>query len=262
MTALIVLCGGLGSRLGPTGRTRQKTMHPVAGTPLLEHVLTQACPALPAPAPIRLLTGHRAVDVENAVPGWQQRIDPRIRAVPESEPGAAGVLHLADRLPPPVLIIAGNVLIPYTRLLPLLLAQWTRDRRPIAVGSRQWRTESHHTLTPSGDTVASWHRTPYRDDGAFEVVDSYLITPQVLALMRTGPEPISHTRALAALTPHRAVGFAEFTGDWLHVQTPADLTLTPSRKALLCPPASPSSSSSPDPPAPGRPPSPPSSPSC
>ncbi|MFJ6212682.1 NDP-sugar synthase [Streptomyces sp. NPDC092296] len=253
MTSVIVLCGGLGSRLGPAGAHRQKTMYEVGGTPMLELVLSQVCPAVPAPAPVVLLTGHRSEDVEAAAADWQCRIDARIQAVAESAPGAAGVLQLAERLPAPVLIVAGNVLLPYARLLPHLLAQWSRDGRPVVAGSRQWRTHSHHTVTAQDGTVASWHRLPHREAGRYEVVDSYLITPQVISRMRADPEPISHTRALAALVPHASVAFSEFTGDWLHVQTLADLAVTPSRKALLCPP--PPSLSSPARPEPVSPPS-------
>lgn len=236
MASLLVLCGGQGSRMGPIGTRRQKTMFEVCGIPLLELVLTQACAAVPAPAPVALLTGHRSQDVTAAVDDWQARLDARIQAVPECAPGAAGVLHLAERLPSPVLIIAGNVLLPYTRLLPDLLRQWSTDARPVVAGSAQWRTAGHHTVTAHDNTVTSWHRLPHREQGRYELVDSYLITPQVLSVMRKGLQPVSHTRALAALVPRGQVAFREFGGDWLHVQTPADLDLAPPRKDILCPP--------------------------
>ncbi|MCX4791984.1 NTP transferase domain-containing protein [Streptomyces sp. NBC_01221] len=251
MTSVIVLCGGLGTRMGKAGIHRQKAMSEVCGTPLLELILTQVCAAVPAPAPVVLLAGHRGTDVTAAVPDWHKRVDGRIEAVAECAPGAVGVLHLAERLPAPVLIVAGNVLLPYTRLLSHMLEQWSTDGRPVTAGSRQWRTEGHHTVNAQDTTVTSWHRLPHREPGRYEVVDSYLITSQVLSLMRAGPEPISHTRALAALVPQGAVAFREFTGDWLHVQTPADLAVAPSRKDILCPPQL--WSSSPAPPEPERP---------
>lgn len=237
--------------MGEAGVHRQKAMSQVCGTPLLELVLIQVCAAVSAPAPVALLTGHRGTDVEAAVPDWQRHVDARIEAVSECAPGAVGVLHLAERLPAPVLKVAGNVLLPYARLLPRMLEQWSADGRPVTAGSRQWRTEGHHTVNAQDTTVTSWHLLPRREPGRYEVVGSYLITSQVLFLMRTGPEPISHTRALAALVPHGAVAFREFTGDWLHVQTPADLAVAPSRKDILCPP--PPWSSSPARPVPERP---------
>lgn len=69
------------------------------------------------------------------------------------------------------------------------------------MGSWQWRTEGHHTVNAQDTTVTSWHRLSHREPGRYEVVDSYLITSQVLSLLPGSPEPISHTRALAALVP-------------------------------------------------------------
>ncbi|WP_151484126.1 NTP transferase domain-containing protein [Streptomyces albicerus] len=134
MTSVIVLCGGLGTRMGKAAAHRQKTMSEVCGTPLLELVLTQVCAAVPAPAPVVLLTGHRGTDVAAAVPDWHTRVDARIRAVAEFAPGAVGVLQLAERLPAPILIIAGNVLLDYSRLLPPMLQQWATDGRPVTAG--------------------------------------------------------------------------------------------------------------------------------
>ncbi|GGZ49903.1 hypothetical protein GCM10010387_50250 [Streptomyces inusitatus] len=81
--------------------------------------------------------------------------------------------------------------------------------------------------------------------------------------LHRGPSPagMTHLPRRPRAHSHRAVGFVKLTGR-LHVQTSADLTLTLSRKTILCPPACPLPSSSPALPAPGRPPSPPSSPSC
>ncbi|NQE89546.1 NTP transferase domain-containing protein [Nocardia terpenica] len=236
MTSVLVRCGGLGSRLGPAGAQRQKTMLELDGTPLLELVLSQACPAVPAPAPIVLLTGHRARDVETAVPGWRHRIDQRIRAIRENAPGPAGVLGVAAQLPAPIVLVSGNVVLPYSLLLPRLLRQWDRDGRPVVAGSSRWCTSRHHTVDAHAGTVTSWHRWPHREGGRYELLDAYLLTTNVLDLMRHAPcAPISHTRALAALVPGGTVAFTEFSGDWLHVETLTDLTVTPSRKAVLCP---------------------------
>lgn len=69
-----------------------------------------------------------------------------------------------------------------------------------------------------------------------EVVDSHLIASQVQSLMGAGSESISHTRALAALVSRGAVAFRGFTGDWLQVQTSADLVVAPPREDILCSP--------------------------
>ena len=42
MTQVVILAGGLGTRLGPLAEGLPKSMIPVAGRPFLEHVLRQA----------------------------------------------------------------------------------------------------------------------------------------------------------------------------------------------------------------------------
>lgn len=255
MTSVIVLCGGLGTRMGEVSRVRQKCLSLVWGTPLLELILTRLCRALPDPrTQVILLTGHLGGQVADLAEQWRNRLDSRIQAVAEQGPGWVGVEHAARRLPDPVLVAAGNVLLDHSALVPRLLDQYQHDQRPVAAASLSWRTTNHHTLTAEKDTVTSWHRVPDRC-GHYEVVDTYLLTRSVLDLMRT--RQISHTRALAALVPHRALGFCAVPGDWLHVETPDDLHVDPDRKASLCPP--PPSSSCPVLPPPARAPSPASS---
>ncbi|GLF98162.1 hypothetical protein [Streptomyces yaizuensis] len=48
--------------------------------------MTWSAPTAVPRFPPQQLAGHRAVDVEAAVPGWQQRADLRVRAVTEHEP--------------------------------------------------------------------------------------------------------------------------------------------------------------------------------
>lgn len=252
MTSVIVLCGGRGTRMGELSEHRQKCLSPVWGTPLLELILTRLCPALPDPrTPIVLLTGHLGSQVADVAGQWRTRLDPRIQAITEQGPGWVGVEHAARSLPDPVLVIAGNVLLDHTASIPRLLEQYRRHGRPVVAASPLWRTTNHHTLTADEDTVTSWHRAPDRA-GHYEVVDTYLLTRPILDLMRA--RRISHTRALATLVPGAALGFSAVPGDWLHVETPADLFVDPDRKASLCPP--PPSSSCPVLPPPARAPSP------
>jgi NDP-sugar pyrophosphorylase family protein len=243
MTSVIVLCGGQGKRLGEVSRSRQKTMLPVAGIPLLERVLTEVSSAVPQAQRIVLLTGHRSQDVTTALTGWQQRIDQRIGAVAEHAPGPAGLWHLTASLPAPVLLLSGNVLLSYRDLLPRLLRQHAQDGRAVVAGNQAWRTTGHHTIRAQGATVASWHRSPDRELGEYELVDTYVLSRSVLARMRRGPDIISHTRALEVLVADQDVAFCESIGDWLHVETLADLNVSLSRLDALCPR---SSSSFPD----------------
>lgn len=262
MTAVIVLCGGPGTRMGAVSRDRQKCLTPLWGAPLLQLILARLCPAVPGPdVPIVLLTGHHGHHVDSLAGRWRARIDSRIRAVAEHGAGWVGVEHAARDLPDPVLIVAGNVLLDYETLIPRMLEEHQRSGRPVVAASQQWRTSGHYTLTTTHDTVTSWHRaadTPaHGRPGQYEVVDTYLLTAEVLALMRA--QRISHTRALGFFVADAALGFCAVPGDWLHVETPADLIITPDRKASLCPALPPSSLSPVRPPS-ARAPSPADSP--
>ncbi|MFF5099986.1 MULTISPECIES: hypothetical protein [Actinosynnema] len=241
--------------MGEANRWRQKCLSSVWGVPLLELLLARLCPALPDPrVPITLLTGHLGDQIDRHADRWRTGLDPRITTVAKTAPGWTGVHDLARRLPQPVIVVAGNVLLDHTTLLPGLLAAHHHDGRPVVAGSLRWRTTNHHTLTARGGTVASWHRAPDRT-GHYEVVDTYLLTSPVLEIMRA--HRVSHTRALHRMAEQGAVAFREFVGDWLHVETPDDLHPASARKAVLCPP----SSSSPALPPPASPPSPAASPS-
>jgi NDP-sugar pyrophosphorylase family protein len=244
MTSVIVLCGGPGARMGAVSQVRQKCLSPLWGVPLLNLVLVRLCPAVPGPdVPIVLLTGHHGHQVADLAGQWRTQLDPRIRVVAEHSPGWVGVEHAARDLPGPVLIVAGNVLLDYEALIPRMLEEHQRSGRPVVAASEQWRTSGHYTLIADQDTVTSWHRAAGTADtrrpGRYEVVDTYLLTAQVLALMRE--QQISHTRALAFFVADAALGFCAVPGDWLHVETPEDLAVDPDRKASLCPALPPSS---------------------
>ncbi|MFF1612221.1 NDP-sugar synthase [Amycolatopsis sp. NPDC058278] len=245
MTAVIVLCGGPGTRMGAVSQDQQKCLSRLWGLPLLHLVLARLCPAVAgADVPIVLLTGHHGHQVADLVGQWRTQLDPRIQVVAEHGPGWVGVEHAARDLRGPVLIVAGNVLLDYETLIPQMLDEHQRGGRPVVAASEQWRTTGHYTLTAAHDTVTSWHRAADTNGatrpGRYEVVDTYLLTDPVLALMRA--RQISHTRALSSFVAGAALGFCAVPGDWLHVETPADLIVASNRKASLCPALPPSSS--------------------
>jgi NDP-sugar pyrophosphorylase family protein len=94
----VILAGGLGTRLGALAEGLPKPMVPVAGKPLLEHVVRQlAEQGFPE---VLLLVGHRAEVIESHF-GDGSAFGLRIRYSREPEPlGTGGALRLAAPLVP------------------------------------------------------------------------------------------------------------------------------------------------------------------
>lgn len=88
----IVLCGGLGTRLGALTRNTPKPLIDVAGRPFLAHVLDKLC--IPEIDGFVLATGFHAKQVSNVIKSiWQGR--PVLYSVEEQPLGTGGAIRLA-----------------------------------------------------------------------------------------------------------------------------------------------------------------------
>ena len=89
----VILCGGLGTRLGPLSDGLPKPMLPVAGRPFLEHILRQL--ATQGFDEVLLLVGHRAELIQEHF-GEGGNVGLKIQYSLEPQPlGTGGALHLA-----------------------------------------------------------------------------------------------------------------------------------------------------------------------
>jgi len=88
----IVLCGGLGTRLGALTRNTPKPLIDVAGRPFLAHVLDKLC--IPEIDGFALATGFHAEQVSDAIKAtWQDR---PVQYSVEGQPlGTGGAIRLA-----------------------------------------------------------------------------------------------------------------------------------------------------------------------
>lgn len=104
----IILCGGLGTRLGALTGGLPKPMVPVAGRPFLEYFVRQL--AGQGFREILLLVGHRAEAIESHF-GDGSAFGLRVRYSRELEPlGTGGALKLAAPLiPGPFLMLYGDL---------------------------------------------------------------------------------------------------------------------------------------------------------
>lgn len=88
----IVLCGGLGTRLGALTHNTPKPLIPVAGRPFLAHLMDKLC--IPEVDGFVLATGFRAEQVSDAIKTiWQDR--PVNYSVEQQQLGTGGAVRLA-----------------------------------------------------------------------------------------------------------------------------------------------------------------------
>lgn len=108
---VVILAGGLGTRLGSFTRKVPKPMVPVAGVPYLEHQLRLL--ARQSFRDVLLLTGHLGEQIESYF-GNGGRLGLRIRYSREAQPlGTGGALRDARRhLAETFLLLYGDSLLP------------------------------------------------------------------------------------------------------------------------------------------------------
>lgn len=126
-TTVLVLAGGLGTRLRPLTHTVPKVLVPVLGRPFLEHVLEDF--ALQGFSRFVLSVGYLADPIRDHF-GDGARRGLRIEYVEEREPrGTGGAIHLAlPRLSDPFVVVNGDT------LLELSLAGLLRQHRASGLG--------------------------------------------------------------------------------------------------------------------------------
>lgn len=101
----VVLCGGLGTRLGNLTRTTPKPLIPVGGRPFLAHVLDKLC--VPEVDGLILATGFQAGQVSEAIgTHWKGR-DVWYSVEPEPR-GTGGALRLAMQTYAQEIVIVAN----------------------------------------------------------------------------------------------------------------------------------------------------------
>jgi len=124
----VVLCGGAGSRLREAVGDLPKVLAPIAGRPLLAHVLDELSRA--GTREVLLLAGHAGEQVVRAARELApagMRVETSIEPTPR---GTAGALHaFADRLAARFLLLFGDV---YTRVDWRRFAEYADEREGLA----------------------------------------------------------------------------------------------------------------------------------
>ncbi|WP_078883878.1 NTP transferase domain-containing protein [Streptomyces sp. NRRL S-340] len=182
MSQVVVLCGGLGTRMTSVSGPGQKCMVPVAGRPFLGHVLDRV--ADPPVDDILLLAGHAAAAVQEFAGTWCRPrppsrngtraswAAPRTTVFVESAPaGPIGALRqAADHLDDEFLLVLGDVLPPDRAGLWLHLSRALHETGAAAVMgvATEARSRDQGNVTVRGPWVTRYDKTaaaPYIDRG-------------------------------------------------------------------------------------------------
>ncbi|MEW2297891.1 NTP transferase domain-containing protein [Streptomyces sp. NPDC006743] len=182
MSQVVVLCGGLGTRMTSVSGPGQKCMIPVAGIPFLGHVLDRV--VNPPVDDVLLLAGHAGQSVQEFAETWCRRRPPsnhgrrtswaalRPTVFVESAPaGPIGALRKAiDHLADEFLLVLGDVLPPERAELWLHLFRVLHETGAAAVMSvaTEARSRDQGNVSIQGPWVTRYDKTvaaPYIDRG-------------------------------------------------------------------------------------------------
>ena len=157
----VVLCGGVGGRLREAVGDLPKVLVPIAGRPMLAHLLDDLAAA--GTRGVLLLAGHGGNEVAR-IAGELAPSGMRVEVVVEPAPrGTAGALHgVADRLAPRFLLLFGDV---YTHVDWGRFAAFADERGGLAtllVHRTNHPEDSDVLALDDGGRVVAWAR---RSDG-------------------------------------------------------------------------------------------------
>ncbi|MDW8103975.1 MAG: sugar phosphate nucleotidyltransferase [Armatimonadota bacterium] len=226
----VILAAGRGTRLGELTHHLPKPMVPVAGRPLLEHILLRLRQATPL-RDFTVVVQYRAESIIRHF-GDGSALGLNIHYVhqPEHQPGTAGALRTAlENLPAePVLMSFGDILTDptnYQRLLhahradltAVLGVNWLPD---VSEGGGVWL---------DGDRVLRVQEKPRHADTHWNLAGVHLFAPSILPVLqnlapsaRGEYELTDAVQTLLQQQPH-AVRAVRFEGYWNDVGTPERL---------------------------------------
>lgn len=226
----VLLAAGRGTRLGELTRNLPKPMVPLAGRPLLEHILLNIHRAT-AIRHYTIVVQYHADSIIRYF-GSGEAIGVSIRYVrqPEDQPGTGGALRAAlETLPAePVLMSFGDILTDltnyqrlqqtyHTALVALLGVNWLPD---VSEGGGVWL---------EGDRVLRLQEKPRHADTHWNLAGVHIFSPAVLPVLQDLPlsargeyELTGAMQALLQQYPD-SVRAVRFEGYWNDVGTPERL---------------------------------------
>jgi dTDP-glucose pyrophosphorylase len=216
---MVIMAGGFGTRLRPYTQDRPKPMLPVAGKPMLEHIIERAHAEGFMNFIISLhYLGHMITDYFEGGAKWGVNID----YIHEEKPlGTAGALSLIDPRPEDsILVTNGDVLtdIRYGEMLDFHLSQ--HSQATMAVSLHEWQHPFGVVRTQGIDIVGFDEKPIHRSHVNAGI---YILEPQILDLLQ--PEMPCDMPNLFAKTQQsdgKTIAYPMHE-QWLDVGRPEDL---------------------------------------
>jgi NDP-sugar pyrophosphorylase family protein len=164
----VIMCGGRGRRLGPLGEVVHKALLPVAGAPVVEHVLCEIADA--GVREVWMIVDHLASQLTGFI-GNGARFGLRVRYKHSTADGTAGALAtLADDVHGPLVYCHANVY--------------------CSAGTVQWLAREHLRL--GGEATFLYSARPEAPSHPQFVLDGHVVRD----VRREGPGPYSVGRAV------------------------------------------------------------------
>lgn len=218
-----VLAGGKGLKMRPFTYEMPKSMIPVNGRPILEHILEQL--RSHNIRSIVLLTGYLGQKIQDHF-GDGSKFGVHIQYLHEEQPlGTAGALHAASQFinQQPFFLLHGDVLadINLTEL-----AEFHEQHHRLATMALTSVSDprAYGSVRLSGTKVVSFDEKPSDDPGVSRLVNAgvYVLDPGVLSLIpnRTNKPVFLEDGVFPALVERGQLTGYLFQGTWFDISTP------------------------------------------
>lgn len=216
---MVIMAGGRGSRLYPQTENCPKPLLPIAGRPILEHIITQA--KAEGFKHFVIAIHYLGYMIEEYF-GNGQKMGVKIEYLREEEPlGTAGALSLFEKLPNlPIVVTNGDVItdIRYSAILNFHEEQGAAAT--MAVRSHEWQNP-FGVVQIQGVEIISYDEKPtYRSNVNAGV---YVLDPSLLRFIpKSQPFDMPSLFEIAGKNSERTVAYPVHE-QWLDVGRPKDL---------------------------------------
>lgn len=218
----VILAAGQGTRMRPLSLTRPKVLIPIAGRPMIQHVLDHAVAA--GATRLNIIIHHGAGPIRNTIGEEHKGISVRYHEQGE----AKGTGHALSRLDPaprePFLLLSGDTIVPPEDLKHLVNAG--SDGKSV-IGAHEAEDPSAYGAleTHKGRLVAIHEKS---DDPPSRLVNTgtYLLQPDILDTVgRLEPSKRGEIELTDAIERHaqKETVRVEPVGTWIDVGRPWDL---------------------------------------
>lgn len=222
---MVIMAGGLGTRLQPHTRTCPKPLLPVAGKPLLEHIIEHARKE----GFVRFLIAINYLgDMIESYFGNGERWKVSIEYIREDTAlGTAGALSLLDSIPNEPIVVSNGDLITTVRFREMLkFHEFCSASATMAVRVHEWQNPFGVVQT-EGFKIISYEEKPLIRSHINAGI--YVLNPDVLKLLLPNvvcdmPDLFEEVRA----SGRKTVAYSMYE-PWLDVGRPSDLLLAERR---------------------------------